>query len=112
MAAMASPGAGYSAEVKLTLIIDDLRIEIAAAGPRRFTARHPINLPPCSAQLEMVVDDQIELLPVILPSGMKSDRPTIPVQIPRATDKKTIELPDLRSIFDPTWIDSLQSSDE
>lgn len=112
MTTSASQSVGYSADVKLTLIVDDHRIEIAAAGPRQFTARNPINLPPCSAQLEMLVDDQIEFLPVILPSGMQSNRPTIPIQVQRTTDREPIDLPDLRYLSDPTWIDSLQSSAE
>lgn len=46
----------FSSTVKLTLVIDDKRIELASIGPTEIVLRTPVELPPCDAVVEMAVD--------------------------------------------------------
>ena len=60
---------GYSSTVKLTLIVGDHAIEVAATGPDSCRVRSPRSLPACEAELVTQVDNIIRREKVFLPQG-------------------------------------------
>jgi hypothetical protein len=66
---MASPQAGYSADVWLFLIALGTAIPLAQIGPDSVVLRDPIELPRCEAEILMVVDGEERRWPVVLPNG-------------------------------------------
>ena len=61
---------GYSAFVRLRLVLGDRTLELASIGPERIRLREPAELPPCDAQVVMNVDDFERRWPVYLPDGI------------------------------------------
>jgi len=61
---------GYSAEVRLQLIVDGNEFSLSEIGPDGFTLRKPMSLPPCEAEVVMLVDDHRRVWRVWLPDGI------------------------------------------
>ena len=74
---------GYSAIVRLQLIVDDIEYDLAEMGPNSISLRQPTNLPPCDADVVMHVDHQEQRWRVRLPLGANIGCPdvaTVPYQ--------------------------------
>ena len=61
---------GYSADVRLRLIVDDREYALSQIGPDGITLRKPTSLPPCEADVVMNVDDHQKVWRVWLPDGI------------------------------------------
>ena len=61
---------GYSAEVRLDLLVDGNTYSLCEIGPDGVRLRKPIELPPCEADVVMHVDDHQEVWRVWLPDGV------------------------------------------
>ena len=61
---------GYSADVRLRLIVDDREYALSQIGPDGITLRQPTSLPPCEADVVMNVDDHQKVWRVWLPDGI------------------------------------------
>jgi hypothetical protein len=64
---------GYSAEVRLHLIVGDRIFELASIGPQRIRLCELAELPPCDAEVVMHVDDFERRWQVYLPDGISPD---------------------------------------
>lgn len=76
---------GYSADVRLRLIVDDREYALSQIGPECIAPREPITLSPCEADVVMNVDDHQKVWRVWLPDGISPDdtfvrtEPLVPV---------------------------------
>ena len=61
---------GYSADVRLNLIVDGREFALSQIGPDRIALRNPIELPPCEADVVMHVDNHQQVWRVWLPDGV------------------------------------------
>jgi len=69
MSAPTTEVSGYSASVHLELRAQGLTFGLATIGPRSVTARTPIQLDACDADVVMFVDGRGVSWPVRLPNG-------------------------------------------
>lgn len=67
---MSNAVTGYSAEVRLRLIVDGREYALSQIGPDCIAPREPITLPPCEAEVVMLVDDHRRVWRVWLPDGI------------------------------------------
>jgi hypothetical protein len=61
---------GYSADVRLRLIVGERTFELASIGPERVKLREPAQLASCDAEVVMNVDDFERRWQVYLPDGI------------------------------------------
>ena len=61
---------GYSAEVRLHLVVAGEEHSLSEIGPDGITLRQPTSLPPCEADVVMNVDDHQKVWRVWLPDGI------------------------------------------
>ena len=61
---------GYSADVRLDLVVDGSEFSLSEIGPDGITLRKPTTLPPCEADVVMLVDDHRKVWRVWLPDGV------------------------------------------
>jgi hypothetical protein len=61
---------GYSAEVRLHLVVGDEVLELASIGPAEISLREPAELPPGPAEIVMHVDSFERRWQVYLPDGI------------------------------------------
>lgn len=66
---MSVSATGYSATVRLQLIIGEARFELGQIGPGSIYLSEPVALPPCEAEVVMHVDDFERRWHVYLPEG-------------------------------------------
>lgn len=64
---------GYSAKVRLTLLVEEASLDLAEIGPELIYLRHPIDLPPCDATILMTVDGREHRWKVYLPDGLSAN---------------------------------------
>jgi len=64
---------GYSAYVRLQLVLGDRTLELSSIGPDGISLREPAELPPCEAEVVMNVDDFEHRWPVYLPDGISAN---------------------------------------
>jgi hypothetical protein len=64
------PSTGYSAEVRLHLVVGDDSLELASIGPMEISLREPTELPPGPAEVVMHVDSFERRWQVYLPDGI------------------------------------------
>ena len=64
---------GYSAYVRLNLLVGGETLELAAIGPGGIRLREHTELPPCDAEVIMYVDDFERRWPVYLPDGISAN---------------------------------------
>jgi hypothetical protein len=83
----ASPQGGYSADVKLSLIVGDRVIPLAQVGPQSCIAREVTCLPPSSAELVVSVDGHIRKRTVYLVHGIRGEE----IDFVRMDDRATAE---------------------
>jgi len=63
--------AGFSAQVRLELIVGDRTCDLAEIGPDSVYLRNPISLPPAEADVIMHVDGKRRVWRVYLPDGIR-----------------------------------------
>ncbi|HUY35658.1 MAG TPA: hypothetical protein VMV69_23140 [Pirellulales bacterium] len=68
--AASSNGNGYSAEVRLELVIDGRSLDVEQVGPRSCLLAEPIDHPPGEAEVVMHVDGQRRTWRVAIPQGI------------------------------------------
>jgi hypothetical protein len=74
---------GYSAQVRLNLIVGGDSLELAAIGPGGIRLRECATRPPCDAKVVMHVDDFERRWAVYLPDGISANSRevrTVPVE--------------------------------
>ena len=64
---------GYSAYVRLQLVLGDRTLELSSIGPDGISLREPAELSPCDAEVVMHVNDQERRWPVYLPDGISAN---------------------------------------
>lgn len=64
---------GYSAEVRLALLVDDSEYSLCEIGPDGVTLREATTLPPCEADVVMHVDGHRRVWRVWLPDGVSPE---------------------------------------
>lgn len=69
MSAQTTDISGYSANVSLELRAQGQSFGLATIGPQSVTARTPIQLDACDAEIVMIVDGRGVSWPVRLPNG-------------------------------------------
>jgi hypothetical protein len=74
-------GNGYSADVKLHLVVGDRTLELAQIGPNDVVLRTPTDLPPSDAEVVMKIDGQERRWSVRLPEGSTVTMETTPASI-------------------------------
>jgi len=74
---------GYSAQVRLHLVIGSRILELGQIGPDRIVVREPADLPPGPAEVVMHVDSFERRWQVYLPDGIS----------PQSREVRTISLP-------------------
>jgi hypothetical protein len=67
------PLMGYSAQVRLHLIVGGEVLELASIGPQQISLRECTELPPGPAEVVMNVDDFERRWQVYLPDGISPD---------------------------------------
>jgi hypothetical protein len=71
---ISSSSNGYSANVRLTLVVDGRSFKLAQTGPDFVILREPMDLPPSEAEIVTDIDGQVERWRVHLPEGAHSDK--------------------------------------
>jgi hypothetical protein len=66
-------GTGYSATVKLQLIVGDRTLELGQIGPDAVWLRENAEIDPCDATVVMTVDGRRHEWPVYLPDGLSRE---------------------------------------
>jgi hypothetical protein len=61
--------AGYSAQVRLHLVVGETSLELASIGPEQICLRHSVELPPGPTEVVMHVDNFERRWQVYLPDG-------------------------------------------
>lgn len=64
---------GYSAEVRLHLVVAGDEFSLSEIGPDGITLRNPMSLSPCEADVVMDVDDHRRVWRVWLPDGISPE---------------------------------------
>ena len=64
------PGARYSANVSIYVDAPGQRIELAGVSGNQCTLRHATQIPPCSADLVIVIDGNVKRSRVLFPEGI------------------------------------------
>jgi len=67
------PNIQYSAEVGIYLLANGQRIEVASCLDNRCRLFHPRHIPPCSAELVIVIDGHERRRPIYLENGIYLD---------------------------------------
>lgn len=67
------PSTGYSAKVRLHLVVGDSTFEVSQMGPTFVHLRHQVELPPGEGVVVMHVDDFERRWTVSLPEGASRD---------------------------------------
>ena len=71
MAPQPDPRPGYSANVILTLLVGERKLELSHVGPDSVNVRQSCSpLPPSEAKILIEVDGETETLEVFLPHGV------------------------------------------
>ncbi|MBI3861328.1 MAG: hypothetical protein HY290_05485 [Planctomycetia bacterium] len=73
MSSIPANGTGYSAHVRLHLLVGDDSYELASIGPGGVSIREPIELPAGPAEVVMHVDDFERRWQVYLPDGISAN---------------------------------------
>jgi hypothetical protein len=68
-----NPATGYSAYVRLQLILSDRTLELSSIGPDGISLREPAEICPCDAEVVMFVNDHERRWPVSLPDGISAN---------------------------------------
>lgn len=67
------PNLQHSAEIDMYLEIDGERLEVGQCLGNRCILQQPIDLPPCSAALVIVVDGKVHRREIYLRNGLSAD---------------------------------------
>ena len=76
MIAPKSP-APFSSNVRIRLIVDGRILSVAKLGPERLMLKTPENLPPCTGEVVLSVDQEESRWLVRLPDGISADSPFV-----------------------------------
>ena len=68
---MLAPRNGYSARVRLRLVVGSASFEVEQVSPSSCLLAHPIDHPPCDAELIVEVDGRERTRRVALPQGIE-----------------------------------------
>jgi hypothetical protein len=68
---------GYSADVRLALIVGEHCFNVGQVGPDDCILRDPIDLPPCEGELVVMIDGSERRWPVILVDGINQESPLV-----------------------------------
>jgi hypothetical protein len=79
---MSAPKTCHSATVTLTLVIEDREIPLSQAAHDFAIVRDFVELPPCDAELEMVIDGHVDRVSVRLPQGCRAGERRIQIKAP------------------------------
>jgi hypothetical protein len=77
------PSTGYSAQVRLQMVVGNRTLELGQIGPEGVVVREPVELPPGQGEVVMHVDDFERRWQVYLPDGISS----------KSREVRTIALP-------------------
>jgi hypothetical protein len=72
------PRNGYSADVRLQLIVDGRTLDVEQVSPDSCLLVRPIDHPPCEAQFVLSVDGRRREYRVVLPQGISSTSSLVP----------------------------------
>lgn len=70
----------YSSDVDIYLIVDGKRIEVAGCLGQKCTLREVREVPPCHADLVIIIDGQERRKRVYLPNGISKDSDEVEFQ--------------------------------
>jgi hypothetical protein len=71
---MAAMSPGYSADVRLSLVVGDRSFDVGQVGPEDLVLREPVTLPPCEGEIVITIDGSERRYPVSLIDGVKETR--------------------------------------
>ena len=71
---------GHSAEVQMHLVLNGSILPLSHLGPNYVRLRESAEVPPCDAQIVLVIDGHESRWPVHLPEGLQPGHGRIPVE--------------------------------
>lgn len=71
---------GHSANVRMNLVFNGSSFAISHLGPDYVRLQDAVEMPPCDAQIVMVIDGHESRWPVHLPQGLHPGPKRIPVE--------------------------------